>query len=296
MVKRKRRASGLFYGVFIMTMQKYDLEQVIKEDLYGEAEAILKEVDASGMEAVTGTLKDDIRRKLQERIDTYEEERTYAALSDKDKEALALGRKLQEERTAAQKTRTKRRRLYAVSAAAVLALAVGMTSMGGAERIISVIEQAVGGRSVVKVNSDEENKISENEDEQKAYQKIKEAFKVAPVKVIKPEKGMKFVSMDLDESLQLAELLYQYNDSNFWYIVSAGYYDSSFGIDADDEILDKEELDVEGNMIELTTYRLKETKEIKHLAHFTCQKLEYFLLGSMEKKDFELILENLYFF
>ena len=159
-----------------MGMQKDDLEQVIREDLYSEAEAILREVDESGTEQMSSALKDDIRLKLQSRIDTYEKEQVYAGLSEKDREALMLGRRLREERSDEHKARRKRRlRAYMASAAAILlVLGVGITSTGGAERIASVIEQVVGGRKVVKVNSDEGNKVSENEDEKEAYQEIKE--------------------------------------------------------------------------------------------------------------------------
>ena len=280
-----------------MGMQKDDLVLVIREDLYSEAVAILWEVDDSGTEQMSSALKDDIRLKLQSRIDTYEKEQVYAGLSEKDREALMLGRRLQEERSDEHKARRKRRlRAYMASAAAILlVLGVGITSTGGTERIASVIEQVVGGRKVVKVNSDEENKVSENEDEQKAYQRVKDTFEVTPVKLYNQKKGMKFVQMNLDDALQIAELLYQYGDKNIWYIISAGYYDSSLGFDADDKVIDNEEIDVDGNIIELTTYQLKETKEIKYSAHFTYQKLEYFLLGDIKKKDFEVILKNLYF-
>ena len=124
-----------------MTMQKDDLEQVIREDLYKEGEAIQKAMDASGTEDIPDALKKDIWFKLQERIEAYEEERVYAGLSEKDREALRLGRKLQEERSAAKHVRRKRRwKMYAASAAAVvLVLTAGMTSMGGAEKIVSVI-------------------------------------------------------------------------------------------------------------------------------------------------------------
>lgn len=104
-----------------MTMYKDDLEQVIKEDLYREAESIQREVNASEIEEVSNTLKNDIRSKLQERIDAYEEEQAYAGLSEKDREALKLGRKLQEERSAAKKARGKRRwKMYAATAAAAV--------------------------------------------------------------------------------------------------------------------------------------------------------------------------------
>lgn len=280
-----------------MTMYKDDLEQVIKEDLYREAESIQREVNASEIEEVSNTLKNDIRSKLQERIDAYEEEQAYAGLSEKDREALKLGRKLQEERSAVKEARRKRRwKMYAATAAAaVLVLAVGMTSMGGAEKIASVIEQVVGGRKVVKVNSDEGNKVSENEEEQKAYQEIKEEFGIQPVKLYNQRKGMKFVQMNLDKNLQVAEMIYHYDDKMLFYMISVGYYDSSFGFDAEDEIIDKEIIEIEGNDIELTVYRVKNTGTIKCSAHFTYQKLEYFLAGKLNKEEFEVILKNLFF-
>lgn len=280
-----------------MTMYKDDLEQVIKEDLYREAESIQREVNASEIEEVSNTLKNDIRSKLQERIDAYEEEQAYAGLSEKDREALKLGRKLQEERSAVKEARRKRRwKMYAATAAAaVLVLAVGMTSMGGAEKIASVIEQVVGGRKVVKVNSDEGNKVSENEEEQKAYQEIKEEFGIQPVKLYNQRKGMKFVQMNLDKNLQVAEMIYHYDDKMLFYMISVGYYDSLFGFDAEDEIIDKEIIEIEGNDIELTVYRVKNTGTIKCSAHFTYQKLEYFLAGKLNKEEFEVILKNLFF-
>ena len=280
-----------------MTMYKDDLEQVIKEDLYREAESIQREVNASEIEEVSSTLKNDIRSKLQERIDAYEEEQAYAGLSEKDREALKLGRKLQEERSAVKEARRKRRwKMYAATAAAaVLVLTVGMTSMGGAEKLASVIEQVVGGRKVVKVNSDEGNKVSENEDEKKAYQEIKDTFGVTPVKLTNQRKGIKFIRMNLDENLQIAEMMYQSNEENLLYIISAGYYDFSFGFDAEDEIIGKEIIEIEGNDIELTVYQVKGTNTIKCSAHFTYQKLEYFMTGKIDKAEFELILKTLFF-
>lgn len=280
-----------------MTMYEDDLEKVIRDDLYREAEAIQKEVNASEVEEVSDTLKKGIRSKLQERIDAYEEERAYAGLSEKDREALILGRRLQEERSAEKNVRRKRRWKIcgATAAAVVLVFTVGMTSMGGAERVVSIIEQFVGERKVVKVNSDEESKVSENTDEKKAYQEIKDIFGVDPVRLIKPKKGIQFINMNLDDSLQVAEMMYQYDGKTLWYIIGIGYYNSSFGFDTEDEIVDKDMVEVDGQDIELTVYRVKETGTIKCSAHFTYKKLDYFLSGKIEKEDFELILKNLYF-
>lgn len=280
-----------------MTMQRDDLEQVIREDLYGEAEAIQKEVDASEIKEMPDALKDDIRLKLQSRIDTYEKEQAYAGLSEEDREALMLGRKIREERSGGRKKRRKRRiRMYAASAAAVLlVLGVGMTSTGGAERIASVIEQVVGGRKVVQVDSDEENKVSENEEEERAYQEIKDTFGIEPIRLYNQKKGMKFIQMHLDDSLQVAEMIYEFDEKTLLYVISAGYYNSSLGFDGDDEIIDKENMEIEGNNIELSVYQVKGTGTIKCSAHFTYKKLEYFLAGKLDKEEFIEILKNLYF-
>lgn len=280
-----------------MAMQKEDLEQVIKEDLYREAEAIQKEVGVSKAEDVSDDLKKDIRRKLQQRIDTYEEEQIYAGLSEKDREALKLGRKLQAEKKTSKETRRKKmwKMCVASAAAVVLVLGIGMTSMGGPERIVSMIEQAVGGRKVVQVDSDEKRRVSENEDEEQAYQEVKDKFGAEPVRMYNQKKNMKFTRMNLDENLQVAEMVYQYDEKILLYMISAGYCDSSFGFDTDDEIIDKEIIEVVGNNIELTVYRVKKTGEIKCSAYFTYKKLEYFLTGKLKKEDFELILKNLYF-
>ncbi len=296
--QEKETGECLFYEVFAMTMQKDGFEQIIKEDLYSEAEAIQKEVDVSGMEDVPDTLKKEIRLKLQNRIDEYEKERVCAGLSEKDREALMLGRKLLEERSTSKKAgRKKRWKLYVASAAAVLiVLTAGITSLGGAERVASVVELIIGERKTVKVNSDSENKVSEDDEEQKAYQKIKDVFEIEPVKLIRLEKGMKFLQMELDENLQVAEMLYQYNNRNYWYIISAGYYKSSFGHDVEDKIIEEDEIEVDGNKIELIVYQRKESRETRCSASFTYRDIKYFLTGDAKKEDFEIILKNLYFF
>lgn len=295
--QEKETGERLFYEVFAMTMQKDDFEQIIKEDLYSEAEAIQKEIDAAGIEDVPSALKKSMRLKLQNRIDEYEKEKICAGLSEKDREALLLGRKLLEERSASKKSgRKKRWKIYAASAAAVLlVLTVGITSIGGAERVSSMVELIIGERKIVKINSDKENKVSEDNEEQKAYQKIKETFGIEAVKLIRLEKGMRFLQMDLDENLQVAEMQYQYNNKNYWYIISAGYYKSSFGHDVEDKIIDEDEIEVDGNKIELIVYQRKQSGETRCSAYFTYRDLKYFLTGDAEKEEFKLILKNLYF-
>ena len=66
-------------------------------------------------------------------------------------------------------------------------------------------------------------------------------------------------------------------------------------LDTDDKIIDKDIVEVDGNDIELIEYQVKQTGTIKCSAHFTYQKLEYFLTGKLEIEEFKKILKNLYF-
>lgn len=101
--------------------------------------------------------------------------------------------------------------------------------------------------------------------------------------------------MNLDTGLQVAEMLYSYKGENFWYMISAGYSDFSFGIDAEDEIVEKEDVEVDNVKAELTVYRRNGSDGVKCTAHFTYQKLEYFLVTHVGKEELKNILKNLYF-
>lgn len=281
-----------------MTKQNDDFEQMIKENLYREAEAIEKEVNESGVEDISAEQKEAIRLKLKNRIDAYEREQVYAGLSKEDREALELGRKVREEQKAGKKKKCIKRWARYVSAAAVAAIVCAygaVTSLGHGEKFASTIEQIVGERKIVKINSDEGNKISESIEEEEAYEKIKEIFGANIVRVVEI-KGMEFGYIDLDESLQVARLLYEYEGENLWYVVGAGYSDFSFGFDAEDEIIKKRNIKISDIVAEMTVYRRKGSRRIKCSAHFTYQKLEYFLAGNIPEEDFENILKNLYFF
>lgn len=286
-----------------MKNQEDHIAQTLKEGLQNEAEAIREEIRNADIEDISDEQKEAIHKKLQAKIAQYETEFSdeltdmdiYAKLSKEDREALELGRKMKERQQRVRKKRS-RKLYFALAAAIVLVLAIGMTSMGGPERIVSVVKQAIGGREVTKINSGENNMVIESEDEKEAYQEIKDIFGVEPVQFIRPIEKMKFVQMDLDENLQMAKLLYHYGEENIIYIISADYMSSSFGIDVEDKTVKKEEIEIQDNTIELTVYEVEENKKIKCSASFRYRGLEYFLVGKVNEEEFKVILNNLYFF
>ncbi len=277
-----------------------DLEQMIKEEVQKEAEDIRETVRKSDLEDLSEDRKEEIRRKLQKQIEEYQKEKVYEQLSQEDREALELGRQLQQERKAQGsrgKSRGKRLRRLSLNLAAVLALVLilGVTSVGGPERIVELVRTMVGEREVVKVNSDEDNLKIAEEREEEAYQEIQDAFGVDPVKIIGRPEGLEFSELVIDNNIQIAELFYQYNDENIVYFVNASYADTSWGMDAEDEVVDAYYKEKKGTEIEIKEYRVSETGKERYSANFTYKGVEYFLIGTMSKQDFEAIIDNLHF-
>ena len=207
-----------------MSEKKDQLKEILKDQLNREAKQIEEEVGLNDNEEIPDELKLRMKNALDQKIREREKrsedtKRTdaYAKLSEEDREALRIGREMLKNQSEEKKIYTMRRkkrnirRIVALAAVLILVMAVGMTSIGGPERMLQFVKSSVGGRQVSKVNSSDKNKIIEEEDEEKAYEKIGEEFGVESVQIIWRPKGMKFIKMELDTDIQVAELDYQYN-------------------------------------------------------------------------------------
>lgn len=224
-------------------------------------------------------------------------------LSPEDREALELGRKMMKAEIGAtandrKKSRGRKRPLkiyMALAAVIICVLAMGITSIGGPERVVRMVRQAVGDRDVEQVDSSDENKMIEGEDEEEAYEKIGKELNVKPVKIITGLKGMKFKEMIYDKESQIAEFIYKYRKKTVAYFVNASYLDSSFGINVDDSKVKEYKKKIKGREIRISEYEVEENKEYRYIASFKEKGIEYYIVASMTEKDFEKILKNLLF-
>lgn len=287
-----------------MEEKKDCMEIFIKEELEREAEEIRRE--NAGAEAVPEEIKIKIQQRLEKEIEDYEWKKRYPELSEGELRALRLGQEMiekEKEKEAAKETKKrifrkkKGIRFYpGLAAVFVLVLAVSMTSFGGAERVVRFVKSMVGEREVVKVNSGDDNLVIVEEDAEEAYQIVRDEFGIEPVKIIMGAlKGLSFREMEFDKILQLAELSYTYNGENIGYYISASYNDSSWGMDVEDYAIDEYQLQGKKCVIDVKEYETPGTKTNRYSASFQYKGIEYFLIGSMEKDEFELILKNLHF-
>lgn len=291
-----------------MSEKKDQLKEILKDQLNKEAKQIEEEVGLNDNEEIPNELKIRMKNALDQKIREREMrsedmKRTdaYAKLSEEDQEALRLGREMMKNQSEEKKIYTMRRkksnirRIVALAAVLILVMAVGMTSFGGPERMLQFMKSSVGGREVFQVDSSDKNKIIEEEDEEKAYEKIAKEFGIETVQFVWRPAGMKFKKMLLDTDIQLAELEYLYNGENTEFMISASYGEVSLGADNEDEIIDYYCINEENVSIEVTEYKTPETETNRYKAEFKYNNLYYCLTGTMTKEEMENILKNLYF-
>lgn len=283
-----------------MSNKNQSFDENLKEEFKRAGARTQREVEASGVEHISDAQKERIHAKLREQIAAYENEKIYAQLSEEDRKALELGKELmrkQEDEAAEKKVVHKKKpvRIYLVIAAAVvMAMAFGVTSIGGPKRIIKMMTSSVGDREVEQTDTDD-NKVIEKEREEEAYQEIKEVFGVDPVKLIWRPTNMRFKILETDNVMQTAEMYYEYNDINVIFCMSTTFRDAAWGIDAEDTVIKEYPMEKEGVVIKIKEYRVENLKEKQYSAKFSYKGVEYYLIGSMKKTDFEKILKNLYF-
>lgn len=285
-----------------------EFEEIAKE----EEESLEKDtslvVPEGTKEAVLARLKEQMREYQREQAENEAREREEAInnLSKEDRKALELGRKMLKAEVGTADTsekkvhyRRKPLKIYlALAAVIVCVLAMGITSMGGPERVVRMVRQAVGDRDVEQVDSnktDKQNKIIEGEAEEEAYQKIRDTFDTDVVKVFVCLPDMKFDTMNLDEKKQVAELYYTYQKRKIVYIVNTGYRESSWGIDIEDSIEKEYSKEINGCNMNIVVYKVENSNQSRCVSKFKYEGVEYFMMGLMEEGDFEKILKNLFF-
>lgn len=291
-----------------MSEKKDQLKEILKDQLNKEAKQIEEEVGLNDNEEIPNELKIRMKNALDQKIREREKRsedtnRTdaYAKLSEEDREALRLGREMLKNQSEDKKIYTMRRkksnirRIVALAAVLILVMAVGMTSIGGPERMLQFVKSSVGDRQVSKVNSSDKNKIIEEEDEELAYEDAEKEFGIGVVRILGKLDGMQFDKMTLDRDLQVAELSYNYKEGKIQFIISAAYGETAWGSDNEDIVIDNYFIKRKETTIEVKKYKMVEKSEDRFAAEFEYKDLHYCITGTINEIEIKKILDNLYF-
>lgn len=277
----------------------------LEEQMQKEAEQIEEELKKNP-EIARLSPGDGAKERLYERIEEYERQQAVRRLSPEDQEALSLGRQIQQEKARKEENKAASRpgsvrkrffkRLAGVAAVFVIVAAVGITGVGGPDRVMEVAQQLLGGREVTKVNSDDKDILSSEEnEEEKAYQEVRDELGIDPVRLTNNRTEIVFKYADVDEELQTAYLLYMNNDKTMSYIINSSYQDGVWGTDIEDTFIKEYKYSLDKVEILIREYKIEETNETEYYASFEYQDVHYQLLGIMERSELEEILNNLHF-
>lgn len=276
-------------------------EQLPKE--YQEAlkigmETIEKENRKSGKDNETKATKVRAEKETEELKagadkETEEGEPGFGANKETEEGELSAG-------TDEKKHRSSRKAYLSRVAAAVvivlLAGGIGVTSFGGPERVMEIVKSKVGTREVEKINSNEDNLVIKEENEEQAYQKIKDELGIDPVRIVIRPKEFKFGWAKIENNAQISEMLYRYRGENIFFVINASQSNNSWGTNVDDKKIKDYTRKIKGVKFQIKEFETVKSKERRYAARFEYGGTGYYLMGVMPRRDFNNILKNLHFF
>ncbi len=171
-----------------------------------------------------------------------------------------------------------------------------MTSVGSKSYWKVLWERESGDENYNLINvEDMETKESEDIDEIEIYKEIAKVMGDYLVRMEYKPKDMVLKRYIIDKEQRMAVLFYQYGEEVIKYYMYTNSTDSSFGEKTIDQLLDEYEFQNGKHSILVKQYEIKNSDEERYIAEFEYKDIHYQIKGSMEKEEFEKILENLFF-
>ena len=247
----------------------------LQKEVTKEAEEIEKEV-SSHPELEDLKVSDEMETSLFNKIQEYEYDRRFKVVYHKKKKRRYI--------------------IFALAAVIVLVVGSAITGVGSKSYWKVVWEQIAGDAGITGIDVDDmESQESEDIDEMGVYREIGNKFGVDPVRLgYKPEE-MELKEFILDENQRKAFLFYQYENEIVRYTMYMNDTDSSFAQKDLDTLIN--EYNVRNNDLDVHVeeYDIKDSSNKRYLAEFEYKDVQYQLMGSMEKEEFDKILKNLFF-
>lgn len=185
-----------------------------------------------------------------------------------------------------------------VAIVAALAMMWSMVSIGGTPFFGKLWTQTIGDRKMTQVDTEREDgdkNKTDDHDEAKVYEEIKEKFGVDVVRLKRNSDGMALVQSDIDEVLKKVCLIYENNNTFIQYQMEIQSENKSYAYDIEDKKVKRTQITVDGNKIDIIQYELDDGNE-ENIAQFTYEDVFYTINATMEEDDFKELLKNLYFF
>lgn len=267
-----------------------DMKEFLKEELKRDAEEALQRVQ-NDPELKNMKAPAHIKERLFAEIDARENVGKARVLTEEEEKLIEIGRLYMRRR--------KRYKYLVVAAVLVLAMAFGVTALGGPKKLVEDIRRMMMGRTQVEIDVDSKNiePISEV-DEETGFQMVKDKWGVDPVRMQYYLEGVSFGEFRFNEILQMAQFVYLKGEEHkIVYQIMPGYGTSSYGADMEDEPLQEYIIEVKGQEVNVKEYFVQEESMTRWLIDFSCQNMQYFIWITDEtQSNVEKIVESLNFF
>lgn len=252
-------------------LKKLSLENEMKK----EAEQIEKKVrEDKSLDDIT--VSDEMEKELFNKIQDYEyDKRHKKVIRKKKKSKLVIG-----------------------ALAAVLILVCGsvMTSVGSKSYWKMLWNDSNGDEQNNGIDVENMESIeTEDIDEVGVYKEIAKVMGNYLVRMEYKPKNMVLKRYIIDKEQRMAILFYQYGEEVIKYYMYTNSTDSSFGEKTVDQLLDEYEFQNGKHSILVKQYEIKDSDEERYIAEFEYKDIHYQIKGTIEKEEFEKILENLFF-
>lgn len=273
-------------------MKKKEKLSTEEKEMVDEIESYMKEVD-SEPDVAESPLPPELQAKIHQQIETRALAREKAErerMSQEERELIRLGK--------IYRKRRKARKYVVLAAALVAVLALGITSIGGPEKIVEKVNWMLAGREQTNVDSDDDGIVQlEGVEEEEVYQQIEDKFGFAPVKPLYLPEQTGFLGAKMGDEIQGITITYgKDGNAKVIYFISPNYRSGSLGTDIEDEVVDEYELQSGSEKIIVKQYYLEEEKNNRWTGEFSYQNVYYLFVGmDVEKQEFEKILKNLFF-
>lgn len=267
--------------------KKYSAEEL---EMLEEADRIMEEVN-SDPDLENVTVPEVIWENLIREIRAYENAKAILEkemFSEENQELIRLGK--------IYKKRRKRNKYFVLAAALILAMSIGITSLGGPEKIFKMFTTNILGREQVQVDSEENVEPVENLNEEQVYEEIEEKFGFHPVKLDYLPQWIGFLEAEISEETQNVYMLYGAGEEvKISYQIHPNYRESSWGKDIEDELLEEYEILLDGTKFYVKKYRVIDDSE-RWVLRFEYENANYSLVVvGYGKEEVEKIVNNLFF-
>lgn len=195
------------------------------------------------------------------------------------------------------KKKNRKRKYLVLAAAAILAMAFGVTGFGEVKNVFESFTRDTLGREQIQVNSSEDTKVSKDWSEDEMYEAIEDEYGFYPVKLDWLPEGVAFREGVMSEGTQFICLVYGADEEiNISYQIQPNYRESSWGKDIEDELLEEEKFVRNDVEITIRRYRIDDSIE-RWLVGFVYNDTSYSLLiMNLDEGDVQQIVDGLYLF